>query len=688
MKQKRRFSLALSILLPTTLALVLGLAGIYTGAYFVIRDSAKEASINDDRNDLTALCDILLDQGSNLIGYGCTPVVSQYESVKPSGPLTPDSQEEKDYRRAMEQSTFTQLYSACRDRLERFVTTFVGIFYEDTAENRLVLVCSSDITYPSSPLKETSLYIGSFFEKPSYAVEEGFYGYEITDRYLGPMLVSGKYLCEASYPVQSEIYGGPYRYWVLRETQAEDIYDALPRFRQNFAIVASILLVVLIATMFLLLYFLVIRPLRRLSKNGNAYVEGLKSGELMTIFKPDNHHVLNEIGQLNDSLFFTQEAIAGYAQKVRESAAFEEKINADLALAERIQSSMVPSAPLIGDNYLIRGTMIPAKEVGGDLYNYFKIDEDNVGFFIGDVSGKGVPAALFMAKTNMLLRLGLKDLDIDEKNKVLCEDNVENFFVTAFLAVLNVKTGMLHYVNCGHEPVFICHNGVYEALEEDPNFMLGCIEDFHFIKQQRQLYPGDRLFLYTDGVSEAMDVDGNLFGKQRILNALNANANLPSEQNFHAMWESVASFVGKAEQSDDACMVALDYIRERTLAFDATLEGFRNVEPFVDEFLAGKDFTLVSQIQVILDELCSNVVHYSRCGDKPVILILRDDGVSIQGTLADEGIPFDPLTDKPDRDPDKPGGLGIITAQSMLDEISHSYVAKRNILSFRKNYGK
>ena len=687
MKKKRRFPLALSILLPTILAIVLGLGGIYTGAYFVIQDSSYQAAITNDSTDLHTLqSSFTSNEDANIIGYACSPIVKKYEDNKPEKAFVTGSIEEKEYVATIQASAFTQLYAACRERLQRYVTTFVGIFYEDTATNRFVLICSSDAIDDVDKVDTTSLYIGAFFEKPSYAVEEGFYGQTVNDRHLGKLLVSGLYLCEVAHPVHPEDYDGAHRYWLFRETAVGEVYAAMSRFTQNFAIVASILLVVLTGIIALLLYLLIINPLHRLSKTGNEYVASLKEGKPEELFGLSKRRTENEISDLNNSLYFTQEAIADYSEKVRQSAIFEEKINADLALAERIQSSMVPSTPLIGENFLIRGTMKPAKEVGGDLYNYFQIDEDHVGFVVGDVSGKGVPAALFMAKANMLLRLALKDLDVDEANKILCEDNAENFFVTAFLAVLNVKTGWLHYVNCGHEPVFLGHNGVYEPLDEEANLMLGMDEDLKFVDQKIKLVPGDRLFLYTDGVSEAMDIDGKLFGKERIREALNKNASLPSEPRFHAMWEAVADFVKTAEQSDDACMVSLDYVRERTLIFEATPEGLAKVEPFIDDFLEGKDMAFISKIQVIMDELCSNVVNYSESGDKPVMLVLRDDGSSIKGTLVDQGIQFDPLTDKPEHDENEAGGLGILMAQSMLDEITHTYVAKRNILSFRKDY--
>ena len=678
--KKRRFPLSLAVLLPTLLAVITSLGGLYLGGYFVLRDTAFETAVKDDVQDLGNLNEFYSQQDYASVGYGLMPVVEAYRNNKPQAPLTPGSAEEAAYKKLIQDAASSYLNSRIVDTMQRYVTTFVGIFYEDVDSNRMVLICMSSAFAPA-PEQATSLYLGAFFDRGYPFTEGDFYGYSLTDSTMGKMVSSGLFMAEVKHPTIKTM--APARLWLVRETLDSEVYATIPRFTQGFAIVASVVLILLSGIVFLLLYFLVIRKTKRLANQSNAYVQDLEAGQPGTQFTPINKGFENELSDLNNALYYTQEAIRDYSEKVRKSAAYEERINADLALAERIQGSMVPSKPMEGERYLVRGYMKPAKEVGGDLYNYFMIDESHVAFFIGDVSGKGVPAALFMAKADTVLRMVASDLDIHEANRILCDNNSECLFVTAFVAVLDISIGVLRYVNAGHEPVFVYHEGSYSALEEESNFPLGCDDTFPYAIQERKLDLGDRLFLYTDGVSEAMNVKGELFGRERILNALNDARDLPSGETMNLMMERIGTFVGEAEQSDDACMVALDYAKEYSLSFEPTPEGLEKVAPFVDSFLEGKDAALVANVQVILDELCSNVVFYSQT-KTPIRLVLRDEATRILGAIVDEGIPFDPLTDKPEHDESKPGGLGIVMVQAMSDGLHYSRIGKHNILHFQK----
>ena len=687
--KRRRIPLTLAILLPVFLAIVGGEIGLYFSAYAVLNETSITNTVNDDKQDLSSLNELYSEGDYRGLGYGVVPVIDAYEKNKPSAPFTPGSQAENEYRELITNASASQLYEFCEQKMERFVTTFVGVFYEDVNANRMVLVCSSNGRQSAGPDSaavstevETSLYLGAFFDRDDrFTSNTEFYGTNVTDRKAGAMLASALYMTEITHPNQG---GGPYRVWIVRETSTKDVFASLPLFTRNFAIVSSIIAVVLMVLTYLLLRVIVLMPASRLSKDGNKYIESLKEGEPKAIFEPSNKRYQNEMTDLNDALYYTQGAIDDYANRIRHAAAYEERIKADLSLAERIQAGMLPTKPLHVGQCAVYGYMRPAREVGGDMYNYFPIDEDRVAFFVSDVSGKGVSAALFMAKTESLLHLMAPELDINRVNALLCQGNEELLFATAFIGVLNHKTGLLRFVNCGHEPVFLRHNGKYVELKEDVNLALGCIDDIDFPIQEIQLSLGDRLFVYTDGVSEAMDKEGNMFGKERILDTLNGAIELSGEDLIVQMQSQVGAFVQGAEQSDDMCMVELGYCREAVLSFPPTMEGLNQVPEFVDQFLANQKAKSRSEINVVLDELCTNVIEYSQANDAR--LVLQDDGTNIFATVLDNGVAFDPVNTTVEHDPDQPGGLGILMVKSMTDDIHYRRLNEKNVLQFRKKY--
>lgn len=702
--KKRRIPLSVAILVPLFFAILLGEVGLYLGAYFVLTDTVSQNARTDDQNDFLSLDETLSKENYRLLGYAITPVAYKYETIKPTAPYKPGSQEESDYMAVMSNAAAQQLYASLQNILARYITTFVGIYYEDVASNRMVLVASSNplfngsaqedgakqpTTYPIPRDGEiSSAFLGAFFTRPAAFLQPAesdrpcFYGETLNDVAIGSTFVSATYLAEVKHPNQPY---GPYRVWLVRETATSQLFDSLPRFTRNFAIISVAILVVLLAITYLMLRLIFLKPVEKLSGFGKEYVKSLEAGEAKDVFAPNVSRRNNEMTDLNDTLYYTQEAIREYAHKIHDAAAYEEKMKADLAFAERIQMGMLPDAPLFAGNCAVHGYIRPAREVGGDMYNYFQIDDERVAFFVGDVSGKGVSAALFMAKTEALLHLMAPELDINRVNALLCQGNEEFLFVTAFIGVLNFKTGLLRFVNCGHEPVFIFHDGEYSALNEETNMALGCLDDVDFSIQERQLSFGDRLFVYTDGVSEAMDKDGNMFGKQRILDTLNSAVELSGEDRLLQMQNAISEFVQGAEQSDDICMVNLGYIREQAISFPPTMDGLEAVPPFVDEFFKDDPEPFRATINIVLDELCSNVVKYGGVEGTPIRLELRDDGKSIYGTIIDAGIPFDPTTGPREHDPDEPGGLGILVVIEMTNGLKYRRIGDRNILLFKKD---
>ena len=244
----------------------------------------------------------------------------------------------------------------------------------------------------------------------------------------------------------------------------------------------------------------------------------------------------------------------------------KERIGAELSMAAEIQACMLPYVfPPFPDRaeFDIHASMLPAKEVGGDFYDFFLIDKNNLAVVIADVSGKGVPAALFMGITKTLIkscvRSGKSPGEVFKTiNNVLCENNGKGMFVTAFMGYYNIETGSFVYVNAGHTPPLLKKTGKdYESMYTKPCFILGCINNIVYEETEIFLEPGDTLYLYTDGVTEAMNTNRSFFTSQRLVEVLNNNKDSRPGELLSAVKREIDDFAGGADQADDITMLAL-----------------------------------------------------------------------------------------------------------------------------------
>jgi len=207
--------------------------------------------------------------------------------------------------------------------------------------------------------------------------------------------------------------------------------------------------------------------------------------------------------------------------------------------------------------------MHPAKEVGGDLYNYFMIDDDHLAFTIGDVSDKGIPAALFMAMTNTLIKAismsGLSPAEVLYKaNNELCKENEQCMFVTLLFGILNIRTGEVEYANAGHNPFILMQGKKFADYRKmSPGMVLAAFSDVIFVNERLVLNPNDTIFMYTDGVTEAMNSDHHLFGEERLLDSIRNTGSLPVPELIDETIKKVTLFVDGNEQSDDITVLAL-----------------------------------------------------------------------------------------------------------------------------------
>lgn len=330
--------------------------------------------------------------------------------------------------------------------------------------------------------------------------------------------------------------------------------------------------IILVEIIFAILFFMLftfyfshflIKPLTLITHETDHFASygGQPSDKLLEI---KNH---DEIGILAHSVHQMEYDICKNMEELKSMTAEKERISTELSVAAKIQSDMLPKDyppfPDRTEDFDLFATMTPAKEVGGDLYDYILLDPDHLMITVGDVSGKGVPAALFMGKCKVLIALyallGLSPKDILERTNIqLCKGNESGLFVTCWLGIFTFSTGELKFANAGHPFPVLYQENKFSFLNIKPNFILGGMDGISYVEHSINLKKGDRIFIYTDGITEATDSNNQLFGDDRLLEAINKTKNLSAPDTLKKIREQIDLFVGNAEQFDDLTMLTFE----------------------------------------------------------------------------------------------------------------------------------
>ena len=386
-----------------------------------------------------------------------------------------------------------------------------------------------------------------------------------------------------------------------------------------------------------------------------------------------------------------------------ETAVREAAVDKELSIASGIQRGMLPSD--VSDNgvFGISAEMLPAKTVGGDFYDFFKVDDTHVALVIADVSGKGMPASLFMAGAKSSLRTNLAnglqpDMVMKKTNLVLCDSNREKLFVTAWLGIVDLEDGRLSYVNAGHNPPFLIRDGRTEKLSDQPNFVLGRKRRVDYTEHRITLQPGDVLFLYTDGVTEAVGPDGSMYGESRLEDTL-VHADRSSEGILRAVDADVKGFVDGVERSDDMTMVVFSmdgYMKEDLVFEDFFLDrgSYGDVMAYIRSQLSsgGCPENVIKDVEVCSSEILANIDMYAyegKGGELGVAVMLAERKAKV--TFRDRGPEYNPLLkDNPDIErrikDHKVGGFGLFIVRKMMDEVTYSREDGYNILTIKRGY--
>ena len=381
-----------------------------------------------------------------------------------------------------------------------------------------------------------------------------------------------------------------------------------------------------------------------------------------------------------------------------------ERIESELNLAKKIQLSSLPNQfPPFPERQEIDiyADMEPAKEVGGDFYDFYFIDNDKLMFLIADVSGKGVPASLFMMTTKTLINsVAMTEKNPAEMvkniNQKICSNNKYGFFITMLVGIIDTFSGKVTFVNCGHNPPLIkSENGSFEYKKLETNIVLGAFEDSDFKINEYQLNKGDTILFYTDGITEAVNKNDELYGEERLSNVVNSLENDNVESLIKGIKKSVKEYANGVLQSDDMTMLTLKYngieTEEYVYNTPATRENYKNFNKWLinlcDKFKLNE--SIQYKLELISEELYTNVCSYAYEEESGIIKVeLNVVGEDVVLQFRDNGVQYNPLErqdpnlNAPPEERDK-GGLGIYIVKQYADDIEYEYKDNTNILTIK-----
>lgn len=461
-----------------------------------------------------------------------------------------------------------------------------------------------------------------------------------------------------------------------------------PVYDLQIMIVVSVIAVILILLLLInRICYYSIRPLLNIAKIATQYGKGDFS-EMVSETSSDD-----EIGTLSKAFHNMRTNLLEYINKEKQDISEKQKVVSELDIARKIQLSALTVDFPENKAFQVSALMIPAKQIGGDFYDFFFLSKNRVGIVIADVSGKGISAALYMMRAKEIIKHTAQYASsiagvFDQVNNILCEGNSVCMFASAFFAIINLKTGVMEYVNAGHLPPFLITNQACKKITPKPNFVLGVKENTSYKTEKIKLLPNSSVFFYTDGITEAQNGEMNFYGEERLQNVLRQHSGSPAEC-VDSVISDIRDFTQDTPQSDDITMLVFRYNGQDTgvLSVDADIKKLGVVLDFIEQDMLQKEIPqdIRTRIIVVAEELFSNIAFYAYedGGEVQIKTALNKNSYSLKFT--DKGRPYNPLKSQ-EPDVQQPleersiGGLGIFIARKMSDFITYSRENGKNIL--------
>lgn len=402
-------------------------------------------------------------------------------------------------------------------------------------------------------------------------------------------------------------------------------------------------------------------------------------------FEPIKLNTGDEIQRLADFFNEMVEDMDNYVDKIKILAGEQAKADTELEVARRIQYGIIEKEKNIclADDFMISARMESARQVGGDFYDSFLLKNGAVCVCIGDVSGKGIAAAMFMAFVKTLIREKLTEIEdiaeaVNTANLEICNSNPEGMFVTAFIAIFEQNSNTFKYVNAGHNTPVLIHNGKAKFVECETCMALGVFDDSEYKQDEHEFSEGDILYLYTDGVTEAVNKDKSFFGNENLLNVCSLSEKTANDVCVN-VGNALKEFIGDGvEQFDDITMLAVER-HTRYLELECNLSELEKIKQYIFELSCEK--SIKKKIYLACDEIFSNIVNYS--GADYVRICCSKTKGNISMIFEDNGKKFNSLESSIEKNFEdfEEGGMGIMLVKKMCSNMEYHYVDEKNILT-------
>lgn len=550
---------------------------------------------------------------------------------------------------------------------EKGTVTYLALASEDKTGN------VGDIVPGTVRKRELSPAEKSAFEGNENCIEE-------TDNQYGHVISSFYPLHNSKTNMVDAVIGA--------DVSIDEAESTCNRIMTKYFIILTVILILMLLVLSVVLRYKLVRPVIQISRKMLEFTEdhdAVKSR--MEVRGKD------EFAQMAGSFNTMTDEIVHYISDIESLNREKNMQEAEMSIAANIQSGLLPEKRAVLGGAVIRADMHPAKEIGGDFYDYTEMPDGRIFVCIADVSGKGISAALFMSRTITILRqaalMGYSPKDIlDSSNKSVCLYNTNMMFVTVFAGIFDPATRVLTYSNAGHNIPYILSDELI-PLSKGNGAAIGLFDDEEYINAEIQLRPGDSLFLYTDGINEAVNDKNEFFGNERLESALMSIEKDKRTETIDRIKDGLKAFVGSAAQSDDVTMLSMTVCSHHELALSPDKKELKKINELIltDPYIPkDKRKKLCLAAEEIFVNICSYAFDDTTAPDEKPVSFTMDTKESTVMVFTDSGKPFDPLSEGRDSVDDydidnEIGGLGIFLTRSIAEECHYEYKDGKNILT-------